>query len=82
MMMNNDLGLYLIIAILAMSISMAIIPLMMRLAPTLGMIDLPDPRKVHLVPIPRVGGVGIVLGAVLPLLIWLPFNDLNVSILI
>ncbi|MFK5949368.1 MAG: MraY family glycosyltransferase, partial [Methylococcales bacterium] len=81
-MMNNDLGLYLIIAILAMSISMAIIPLMMRLAPTLGMIDLPDPRKVHLVPIPRVGGVGIVLGSVLPLFIWLPFNDLNVSILV
>ena len=82
MMGDNDLGLYLVIAMMAMAVSMAIIPLMIRLAPVLGMIDKPDPRKVHVVPIPRVGGIGIVIGAILPLFIWLPFNDLNISILI
>ena len=58
---------------------MALIPLMIRLAPALGMMDKPDPRKIHLAPIPRVGGVGIVVGALIPLLIWLPWNDLTLS---
>jgi len=68
--MSLDPGFALLILIVSMSISMAIIPVMIRLAPALGMIDKPDPRKVHAVPIPRVGGVGIVMGALIPLLIW------------
>ncbi len=81
-MVNETSGLYLIIAILAMAVSMAIIPIMIRLAPRLGMIDKPDPRKVHVKPIPRVGGVGIVIGSLVPLLIWLPFDPLNNAILL
>jgi len=81
-MIEENLGIYLLIAMVAMAISMAIIPLMMRLAPVIGMIDAPDPRKVHTVPIPRVGGLGIVIGAVLPMLVWLPFTDLVISIFI
>ena len=81
-MMNNNLGIYLLIAMMAMAVSMAIIPLMIRLAPSLGMIDAPDPRKVHTTPIPRVGGLGIVLGALVPMLVWLPFSDLTVSIFV
>ena len=77
---NSNLGVYLLIAMMAMAISMAIIPLMMRLAPIIGMIDAPDPRKVHSVPIPRVGGLGIVIGALVPMLVWLPFTDLTISI--
>jgi UDP-GlcNAc:undecaprenyl-phosphate GlcNAc-1-phosphate transferase len=69
----------LLLVIVAMSTSMALIPLMIRLAPALGMMDKPDPRKIHLAPIPRVGGVGIVVGALIPLLIWLPWNDLTLS---
>lgn len=56
----------------AMLISMAVIPLMIRLAPRIGMVDMPDPRKVHARPVPRVGGVGIVVGAVIALLLWMP----------
>lgn len=81
-MANSELGIYLIIAMMAMAISMAIIPIMMRLASVLGMIDVPDLRKVHSTPIPRVGGLGIVIGAIIPMLVWLPFNDLTVSILL
>ena len=51
---------------------MAITPLMIRLAPRLRMVDLPDPRKVHAKAIPRVGGIGIVLGTLASLLLWLP----------
>lgn len=48
---------------------------MIRLAPRLGMLDNPDFRKVHTQPIPRVGGIGIVLGALIPLLLWAPLDD-------
>ncbi len=55
--------------------SMVLIPLMIRLAPHIGMVDLPDPRKVHLKPVPRVGGIGIVLGSLLAIIIWLPLDN-------
>jgi len=81
-MSETDLGIYLIIVLMAMAVSMAVIPLMMRLAPVIGMIDLPDARKVHVIPVPRVGGVGIVVGALVPLFIWLPLDNLVLSFLI
>jgi UDP-GlcNAc:undecaprenyl-phosphate GlcNAc-1-phosphate transferase len=56
--------------------SLAIVPLMMRLAPRLGMVDQPSSRKVHAYPIPRVGGWGIVLGALVAILVWAPFDEL------
>jgi UDP-GlcNAc:undecaprenyl-phosphate/decaprenyl-phosphate GlcNAc-1-phosphate transferase len=62
--------LYLLAFITATVISMALIPLMVRIAPRLGMIDEPDPRKVHTVPVPRAGGVGIVIGSLLPIVLW------------
>jgi len=58
---------------------MAIVPLMIRIAPRVGMVDLPDPRKVHTIPIPRVGGIGIVVGALIPIIFWLPFDPLMTS---
>lgn len=68
---------FLIGFIVAIAISMVIIPLMARLAPHIGMIDRPDHRKVHAVPIPRAGGVGIVLGALVPVAMWLPLDQLS-----
>jgi UDP-GlcNAc:undecaprenyl-phosphate GlcNAc-1-phosphate transferase len=58
----------------AIVISAAIIPLMIRWAPRLGMVDIPDPRKVHTLPIPRVGGIGIVIGALIPVFLWVPLD--------
>ncbi len=72
---------YLLTLITAMVVSMVLIPLMARLAPRIGMIDRPEARKVHVKPIPRAGGVGIVLGALVPLVLWLPFDDLFVAYL-
>ena len=62
-----------------MVVSMTIVPIMIRIAPRIGMVDLPDPRKVHTIPIPRVGGVGIVIGALIPIMFWLPFDPLITS---
>jgi len=69
----------LLLFVTAMVISMAIVPLMIRIAPRVGMVDLPDPRKVHTIPIPRVGGIGIVIGAIIPVVLWLPFDPLVTS---
>jgi UDP-GlcNAc:undecaprenyl-phosphate GlcNAc-1-phosphate transferase len=55
--------------ILAIAVSMLVIPMAWRLAPRLGMVDQPDERKVHVTPVPRVGGWGITLGALVPLLL-------------
>ncbi len=58
---------YLFLIAAATMISLAVIPIMVRLAPRLGMMDLPDQdRKVHSNPIPRVGGWGIIIGALIP----------------
>ena len=73
-------GIYLLIAMMAMAISMAVIPLMIRLAPVIGMVDEPDQRKVHTEPIPRVGGLGIVIGAIVPMMLWLQYDNLTISI--
>ena len=59
---------YLFSFITAMAMSMVIIPIMVRLAPRFGMMDRPAKRKVHKAPIPRAGGVGIVLGSLLPVI--------------
>ena len=60
----------------AFATSLLATALMRRLAPMVGLIDKPAARKVHLVPTPLGGGVGIWCGVVLPLaaaqlLIWI-----------
>lgn len=78
-MIPEQLGFYLLVSMMSMAISMAIIPIMMRLAPYIGMLDSPDKRKVHNVAIPRSGGVGIVIGLLTPLLIWLDYSRFSLS---
>ncbi len=65
---------YFLILFVSVMVSIIVIPLMMRLAPRLGMIDYPDERRVHVTPTPRVGGWGIVFGMLVPVLIWLPLT--------
>ncbi len=55
----------------AMSITMALIPLLHRFAGRLHVLDEPQPRKVHTAPMPRVGGMAMAVGALVPLLVWL-----------
>jgi UDP-GlcNAc:undecaprenyl-phosphate GlcNAc-1-phosphate transferase len=61
----------LLVILTALAISMATTPVMMRLAPRLHMVDMPDSRKVHAVAIPRVGGIGIVAGALVSAMLWM-----------
>jgi len=48
--------------IVALSVTAALIPVLARLAPVFGLTDAPGPRKVHSVPVPRVGGLAMAAG--------------------
>lgn len=79
MNLASSLPTFLVAFLVALAVSMVLIPAMIRISPHVGMIDKPDLRKVHQKPIPRAGGVGIVLGALLPMLIMLPMTDTIVA---
>jgi UDP-GlcNAc:undecaprenyl-phosphate GlcNAc-1-phosphate transferase len=53
--------------VIAMVVTMALIPPLARAAARLHVLDDPDSRKVHSQPIPRVGGIAMVAGALLRL---------------
>jgi UDP-GlcNAc:undecaprenyl-phosphate/decaprenyl-phosphate GlcNAc-1-phosphate transferase len=55
--------------VVALSVTAALIPLLVRWAPAIGLTDAPGPRKVHSIPVPRVGGLAMAVGLLLPTLI-------------
>lgn len=57
--------------IIAVFVTMVLIPPLMRSSAWLRVVDVPDARKVHTEVIPRIGGVAMVAGALLPMVMWL-----------
>ena len=57
-------------ALLAMSVTIVLLPFLMRYASYLRVMDKPDPRKVHAEPIPRVGGIAMGVALLLVYLLW------------
>lgn len=55
--------------VVALSVTSALIPPLVRWAPSIGLTDAPGPRKVHSIPVPRVGGLAMGVGLLLPTLI-------------
>ncbi len=62
--------------------SMLLVPPLMRMSGRLQLLDVPGARKVHNTAIPRSGGLAIVLGALIPILIWFPHNSLLIHLLV
>lgn len=56
-------------------ITIALIPIVRRLAVRAHAVDLPDTRKVHCQPMPKSGGIAMTLGFMVPVLLWAPRND-------
>ena len=65
----------------AVVMTMALIPPLIRFSGKLQLLDKPGGRKVHLSAIPRVGGVGMVLGVLLPVILWVPHDRGVISII-
>lgn len=60
--------------VVALATTAALIPPLTRWAPTLGLTDEPGPRKVHSTAVPRVGGLAMVAGIVLPAFLTLEMS--------
>ncbi|NLP18117.1 MAG: undecaprenyl/decaprenyl-phosphate alpha-N-acetylglucosaminyl 1-phosphate transferase [Firmicutes bacterium] len=69
---------YILTFILALSITYTLTPLMKKLAFRTGAVDYPDSgasgRRVHIRPTPRLGGLAIYLGFILPALTLIPIE--------
>ncbi len=68
--------------VLALFVTLVTIPVLMRFADRLRLIDIPDARKVHEVAIPRCGGIAIALGTALPVLMSVPLDRSTVGYLV
>ena len=67
--------------IISMLFTLVLIPPLVKYADVIGAIDKPNARKVHSNVIPRIGGIAMILGAFVPMLIWLPLDKQYLSIL-
>lgn len=68
--------------IVALSLTMALIPPCIKAAGYFHVIDIPDARKIHAVTMPRIGGIAMIIGSVIPIVMWSPVSPLTVSLLI
>jgi UDP-GlcNAc:undecaprenyl-phosphate GlcNAc-1-phosphate transferase len=68
---------YLTLFVVALFTSLVLTPVVRRLAQRLGWVDIPkDGRRIHELPIPRIGGVAVFLSVVFPLSLLLLVNNL------
>jgi len=56
-------------------VTVIIIPVLRRLAANKKLLDIPDDRKIHKIPVPRIGGIGIVMGSMVPVILWVPMTN-------
>ncbi|HET6999079.1 MAG TPA: MraY family glycosyltransferase [Solirubrobacterales bacterium] len=55
-------------------LTLLLVPLTTRLAVRIGAIDLPNERSLHTAPMPKLGGLAILVGVLVAGLIWLPWD--------
>jgi len=61
---------YLLIFVAALAFAMGATPVAQRVALRLGVVDQPSPRRVHLRPVPLLGGIAIYLAVIAALLLF------------
>lgn len=61
--------------ILSLFLTIALIPSLRRVAFRINLVDLPNERKVHVLPMPRCGGICMALGAIIPVVLWVPMDN-------
>jgi UDP-GlcNAc:undecaprenyl-phosphate GlcNAc-1-phosphate transferase len=63
-------------------VTILLTPIFINLACKLNFYDLPNSRKIHCDPVPRIGGIAMALGAFIPIIIWAPMSGFVKSVLI
>ena len=61
---------YAIVFFASLVLTLLLTPLVREMSRRLGMVDKPDPRRINKVPIPRGGGLAIVVGVLLPYFVF------------
>src|SRR5436190_10864665 len=61
-------------AITALVIVILLTPAVGNLARRLGVVDQPDGRRLHVIPVPRLGGIALFFGIIVPALAFLNFG--------
>ena len=56
-------------------ITIGLIPICARVSARVHLMDVPNERKVHSVPVPKCGGIAIAIGALIPILLWSHTED-------
>jgi UDP-GlcNAc:undecaprenyl-phosphate GlcNAc-1-phosphate transferase len=67
--------LYIMPFLLAMMVTIAFLPVFGRMATKMGIVDKPGVRKVHGVPIPRIGGVAMIIGVLVAAIVIIPLES-------
>ena len=60
---------YIVVFLISLVTSWLLVPVLKKAAPSLGMVDEPDERRIHKVPIPRCGGIGVFIATHLALVV-------------
>jgi len=66
--------LYVMPFLVAMVVTMAWLPVFRRFATRWGIVDKPGARKVHALPIPRIGGLAMVIGVLVAAIVVIPLQ--------
>ena len=74
--------LFLSFILLAMSLTIVLIPIFRDLAVRFKALDQPGERKINVTVVPRCGGIAMALGALFPILIWVPLNEFVCALMI
>lgn len=61
--------------------AIVLIPPLTYVYQKLGIVDLPSARKVHTKPIPRVGGIAIVIATIIPIIGWMQLDAPMIGVL-
>lgn len=66
--------------IAALMVSLILIPVIIRISNRFNLVDKPNERKVHKVPVSRLGGVGIIAGTLITAPLWFLEGDVRLMI--
>ncbi|MCP4024482.1 MAG: undecaprenyl/decaprenyl-phosphate alpha-N-acetylglucosaminyl 1-phosphate transferase, partial [Desulfobacteraceae bacterium] len=68
--------------ILSFFLTIALVPVFKRVAFRMNIVDVPNARKVHLLPMPKTGGISMAIGAFVPMILWVSHNNFVNSVLV
>ena len=68
--------------LMSLFITLVMIPILINYAGRLQAVDFPNGRSIHTFPKPKIGGIAMALGMLIPLLLWSPKGNFTSSVLI